>query len=619
MFASVGLHHRPPPPAPGPGRPGAAGRAGPPDGRQPDPAAPGRPGLAPLLPDGGLRRQHGRAAAGRGPAPGPGPGGARPRPPARGARLVGVGDLGALAAAELRPRPGPPGGGRASPPPQWARRRRAGCSTGSTWWWWSRRRRRPRRRPAASSRRGPASAGPCSWSVGEPVRAGPARPTCACRRPGPLARPRPGGRAAAGRRVRWSPTATGAAGRPVERELWLPTAAGRRGGGVRSGARWTRGTPAAGRLPGASSRPGWRGRTTAAQLLRQFCRVVDALREVCPWVDAVRPGVCALPVRGPARYFGGEAAVLATGGRGGRRHPGRRRRCAGRDARHRRRAPGGGRRGLRRRPGGPGRGGGGRRGAPRGSWPPGPSPCSGTPELAERAGAPGAPHPGGASPRLATADVLARFGAEGAHCHRLARGEHGELPGYRTPGLAAALGALRPRGRPAQLPGRVLGRGQHSRRAGGRGADRPPAPVRPRGGGGAGAAGRPGAGRPGRLRHLAGRPGRGARRAVTRRAVACRAVACRAGDGRAGDGRALARAAPAAGPVPGVRPARAGRGGRRRRGRRAGRAAAGCSPPAPTASRWPAAPGWPSPGGARRGRSRSGGGWPAGGARPASR
>ncbi|MHB1853131.1 MAG: hypothetical protein ACYCU6_13305, partial [Acidimicrobiales bacterium] len=40
--------------------------------------------------------------------------------------------------------------------------------------------------------------------------------------------------------------------------------------------------------------------------LRRFGRVVEALSSVCPWVDAVRPGVCTLPIKGPTRYFGTE-------------------------------------------------------------------------------------------------------------------------------------------------------------------------------------------------------------------------------------------------------------------------------------------------------------------------
>lgn len=62
---------------------------------------------------------------------------------------------------------------------------------------------------------------------------------------------------------------------------------------------------------------------------RRFARVVAAAGELCPWVHPVRLGVCALPARGPARFFGGEEAVVsllaarlgasddAAGGRGG--------------------------------------------------------------------------------------------------------------------------------------------------------------------------------------------------------------------------------------------------------------------------------------------------------------
>jgi protein ImuB len=42
---------------------------------------------------------------------------------------------------------------------------------------------------------------------------------------------------------------------------------------------------------------------------RAFERVVQAVTEFCPAVEAVEPGVCAFAVRGPAKYFGGEAVV----------------------------------------------------------------------------------------------------------------------------------------------------------------------------------------------------------------------------------------------------------------------------------------------------------------------
>ena len=45
-------------------------------------------------------------------------------------------------------------------------------------------------------------------------------------------------------------------------------------------------------------------------VLRAFDRVVAAVEASCPWVTVVRTGICTLPIRGPARYFGGERAVV---------------------------------------------------------------------------------------------------------------------------------------------------------------------------------------------------------------------------------------------------------------------------------------------------------------------
>jgi protein ImuB len=42
---------------------------------------------------------------------------------------------------------------------------------------------------------------------------------------------------------------------------------------------------------------------------RAFEPVVAAVGEFCPKVEILRPGTCAIGVRGPARYFGGEAAL----------------------------------------------------------------------------------------------------------------------------------------------------------------------------------------------------------------------------------------------------------------------------------------------------------------------
>jgi len=44
---------------------------------------------------------------------------------------------------------------------------------------------------------------------------------------------------------------------------------------------------------------------------RRFARVLARVGETCPWTHPVRLGVCALPARGPARFFGGEEAVVA--------------------------------------------------------------------------------------------------------------------------------------------------------------------------------------------------------------------------------------------------------------------------------------------------------------------
>ena len=44
--------------------------------------------------------------------------------------------------------------------------------------------------------------------------------------------------------------------------------------------------------------------------LRLFAEVIEATEAYCPWVTAVRPGICSLPARGPARYFGGEGPLV---------------------------------------------------------------------------------------------------------------------------------------------------------------------------------------------------------------------------------------------------------------------------------------------------------------------
>ena len=43
---------------------------------------------------------------------------------------------------------------------------------------------------------------------------------------------------------------------------------------------------------------------------RRFARVVDRAADLCPWAHPVRLGMCALPARGPARFFGGEETFV---------------------------------------------------------------------------------------------------------------------------------------------------------------------------------------------------------------------------------------------------------------------------------------------------------------------
>jgi len=42
---------------------------------------------------------------------------------------------------------------------------------------------------------------------------------------------------------------------------------------------------------------------------RAFDRVVGVLDDIAPRIEIVRPGVCAIPTRGPSRYFGGDPAL----------------------------------------------------------------------------------------------------------------------------------------------------------------------------------------------------------------------------------------------------------------------------------------------------------------------
>ena len=56
--------------------------------------------------------------------------------------------------------------------------------------------------------------------------------------------------------------------------------------------------------------PGWPG-PAVPDSARAFERVVSGVAELCPQVEVLRPGACAIGARGPARYFGGEEALAA--------------------------------------------------------------------------------------------------------------------------------------------------------------------------------------------------------------------------------------------------------------------------------------------------------------------
>ena len=54
--------------------------------------------------------------------------------------------------------------------------------------------------------------------------------------------------------------------------------------------------------------PGW-PEPSDPEAGRAFERVVSLVEELCPRVEVLRPGACAIGARGPARYFGGEEAL----------------------------------------------------------------------------------------------------------------------------------------------------------------------------------------------------------------------------------------------------------------------------------------------------------------------
>ena len=342
------------------------------------------------------------------------------------------------------------GGGGRRPPLR--RRRRPGAPA------------RPGRpdRGTASERAGPATARPRWWCCSRERAAGPRAGTWRCRWA------RSSGRASGrghgylrGRRAEVRVSGRRAAGRVGECSLWLPAGSGavaavaaeveagpadagpgggpeaaeRRGGGEDSG---TVGRHLVPRPP----RGGGRGEEA-----RRFARVVARAGELCPWVHPVRLGVCALPARGPARFFGGEEAVVSRladepTGRGGTVGVADGLFAAVLAARSELIVPPGGTADFL-------------------------APWSvatlARPDLAvtlQRLGITTL----GQFAALPAANVSDRFGPDAAACHAVARGESGELAGLRDKGHRAAApggpgrGPRPGRRAPAALPARLLRR-----------------------------------------------------------------------------------------------------------------------------------------------------------------
>jgi protein ImuB len=152
---------------------------------------------------------------------------------------------------------------------------------------------------------------------------------------------------------------------------------------------------------------------------RAFEPVVAAVEELAPGVEVIRPGVCAVAARGPARYFGGDRAVVARLAR----HIAERTRArnsvgvadgrfaAALAARQGEVVP---------------------RGGSRAYLAPYPVETLDTPDLSDLLRRLGL-RTLGAFAALPARDVLARFGPDGARCHRLARGLDGVPLAARPP------------------------------------------------------------------------------------------------------------------------------------------------------------------------------------------
>ncbi len=165
--------------------------------------------------------------------------------------------------------------------------------------------------------------------------------------------------------------------------------------------------------------------------VRVFARVLDVLEGFCPWVGAARQGVATMPARGPARFFGGEEAFVAMLAKAVAETLG--------SAEAVRVGVADGLFGALL--------------AARAEMVVAPGDTAAflapwstavlrRPDLAvtlQRLGI----RTLGQFAALGPAHVSARFGADAAACHRVARGEEGELAGLREPGVARRLATVR--------------------------------------------------------------------------------------------------------------------------------------------------------------------------------
>ena len=164
--------------------------------------------------------------------------------------------------------------------------------------------------------------------------------------------------------------------------------------------------------------------------LRTFARVLEVIEQLCPWVEPARLGICTLPARGPSRFFGGERAFTdrLTRAIAGVLTPGEEVTVGVADGLFAGMLAAGS--GVIVPPG-----------RTAGFVAPWSVAVLQRPELAATLARLGV-RTLGQFADLPVRHVLARFGADAHCCHRVARGEEGELDGLRDPAVARRLRQL---------------------------------------------------------------------------------------------------------------------------------------------------------------------------------